>query len=232
MQQQNDPNAPKIRLKRALTVKDMYEAKFDSWELPDEWKRCIGQVSNNFSMIIWGNSGKGKTRFALMLIKILSEYGNVIMDCLEEGKSLTMQKAFQEMNMMDIMGKMLLVDREKYSTLVYRLKRKKSPKIVVINSLQHMRMTYEQWTELREKFRKKCFILISHCEGKEPAGAAAKSIRYDVDIKVHVQDYVAYPVSRFGGSTPFVIWPERAVIKPEWKNLCSNKNQKAVTSCH
>jgi len=218
MEQPKQTQKP-IKLKRALTVDDMLNAKFETWPISAQWRRCIGEVATNFSMIIWGLSGKGKTRFFLSLCKELSNHGLILIDCMEEGKSRTLQVAYQEMGMKDIAGKLILADREPYEYLVHRLKRKKSPKIVIINSVQHMRLTYEQWKELRAMFRKKCFILISHADGATPSGAAAKEIRYDVDIKVHVENYVAYPVSRYGGNTPYVIWPDKAVIKPEHKQL-------------
>jgi hypothetical protein len=217
MQEQNNTPTPKRRLKRGLGVKELLEKKYDCWQLPNEWKVHIGEVASCFSSIVWGMSGNGKTRYVLQMVKVLAAHGNILFDCLEEGDSLTMQKAFRESNMIDIAGKIVLIDREGYDDLVYRLSKKKSPNIIVINSVQHMRMTYDQWKWLRKRFRKKCFILISHAEGKEPSGSYAKEIKYDVDIKIHVSDYVAYPISRYGGNTPFVIWQERAIVKPQWK---------------
>jgi predicted ATP-dependent serine protease len=40
--------------------------------------------------------------------------------------------------MEDVKGKILLIDREHYDELFARLEKKKSPKIVVIDSVQYM----------------------------------------------------------------------------------------------
>jgi hypothetical protein len=92
--------------------------------------------------------------------------------------------------------------------MVARLKRKKSAKIVFIDSIQHSGISYEMWKKLRAMFPKKIFILISHATGNEPRGAAAYDIRYDVDIKCFVKDFVGYPDGRFGGGKPFMIWED------------------------
>jgi hypothetical protein len=53
---------------------------------------------------------------------------------------------------------------------------------------------------------------------------------YDVDIKVWVENYVAYPRSRFGGSEPFIIWKERAVLDEGWVKRNKKKKQSKQTS--
>lgn len=211
---------------RAIGVTEFLAKKFTYWDLSPEWKECLGRVASNFSMLVWGDSGNGKTRFVLELVKELARFGRVGFNCTEEGISLTMQEAFIEANLQAIAGRLLLIDRETYPEMVKRLKRQKSPQIVVINSLQHMRMTYEMWCDLKHTFRKKTFILISHANGREPRGADAQNIRYDVDIKLYVKSYVAYPVpSRYGGNMPFVIWPEAAQIDPRYLLTRAAKNR-------
>ena len=57
-----------------------------------------------------------------------------------------------------------------------------------------------------EPVPKKMFIMIAHVEGDEPKVAQRKAIEFDVDIKVLVKGYQAHPKSRFGGKmnrTPF-----------------------------
>lgn len=168
-------------------------------------------------MIIYGESGNGKTEFVVQLVKMLTKFGKVAYDSLEQGTSKTMQDAWIRNNMKEVQGQILLIDREYYDELVERLSKKKSPKIVVIDSAQYMNIDYDQYKKLKEKFRKKIFIWVSHMEGGRPDGKTAKKIMYDVDIKVHVEHFVAYVRSRFGGSEPFIIWEERAEIDPKWE---------------
>jgi hypothetical protein len=216
---------------RALGVHEVLNKKYTCLEgIPDEWQRVIGIPQDNFSMIIYGNSGNGKSEFVVQLCKMLTQYGKVAYNSLEQGDSKTMQDAWIRNGMEDVKGKILLIDREHYDELYARLEKKKSPKIVVIDSVQYMNIDYEQYKKLKERFRKKIFIWISHAEGKNPDAKAAKKIMYDVDIKVWVEQYVAYPRSRYGGSEPYIIWKERAVLDEAWVKRNKKKKQSKQTS--
>jgi hypothetical protein len=191
---------------RALGVHELLNKKYETLNFTGQWKNSFGEPSANFCMIVWGLSGQGKTNFVLQLCKYLTAFGKVAYNSLEEGDSRSIQQAFILQNMQDVKGKIILIDRERTPELVARLHKRKSPKIVVIDSVQYANMTYEDHQFLKETFPNKVFIYISHADGKEPDGKAARRIRYDVDIKVYVHNYIAKITSRFGGNEPFVIW--------------------------
>jgi len=207
---QNKPPEPikpkKERLSRTLGSKQFIDKKFS--ELPFEgiFLESFGTPEENFSMLIYGASGHGKTEGEVMICKELTKYGNVYFNSKEQGHSLSLQTAWKRNKMEDVDGKIQLANKEAYPQMIQRLKRKKSAKIVFIDSVQHIGLTYDSWKELRAMFPKKIFVMISHAEGKRPAGAAAKSIEYDVDIKCFVKDFLMYVSSRFGGSKPFMIY--------------------------
>jgi hypothetical protein len=96
------------------------------------------------------------------------------------------------------------------SCLFERLERQKSPDIVVLDSLQYSGMTYADYRRLRDGFKGKMFILISHASGTEPSGKVAMAIKFDANVKIFVEGYKAFPVSRYGGGEPYVIWQEGA----------------------
>jgi hypothetical protein len=97
-----------------------------------------------------------------------------------------------------------------YPELMKRLAKKKSPRFIVIDSIQYLNISYEQYKAMKERFKKKSFIFLSHAKGKFPDGRTADKIRYDAGIKVHVQGYVGFVISRYGGNHPYIIWPEGA----------------------
>lgn len=191
---------------RALGVNELYSKKYPTLEFTGKWRESFGEPATNFRMIVWGASGQGKTNFVLQLCKYLTQYGRVGYDSLEEGDSKSIQQAFINQNMIDVKGKIILIDRERVPALMERLKKRKSPRIVVIDSIQYTNMTYEDYKLLKETFPRKIFIFISHADGKEPDGKAAKQIRYDCDIKVHVSRFRAHITSRYGGNKPWVIY--------------------------
>lgn len=193
---------------RAASLDQVLRTRFKVLPFEGEWKDSIGCPELTGSWIVWGNSGNGKTRFALQLCKYLCQFGRVAYDSLEEGVSVSLVKAIKETHMMEVRRKFVVLDKEPIDQLTERLEKPKSPDIVCVDSLQYTGMSYEQYKALKERFPKKLFIWISHADGTLPEGRVAKKVRFDSNVKVFVQAYRAEPVSRYGGGKPYVIWEE------------------------
>ena len=121
-----------------------------------------------------------------------------------------MREAVLSIGMADVQRNFLLLDKETITELGNRLAARKSPQVVIIDSLQYTGLTYTEYKLLRDKFRHKLFIFISHAEGKLPKGNVAKSVRYDANVKILVEGYKAFCESRYGGGEPFTIWAKGA----------------------
>lgn len=198
------------KLNRRISIEKLQKKKFDSLELDGEWANAIGCPEASGVWIIWGNSGNGKTRFALKLAKYLTNFDTVIYDTLEEGARKSMQYAIAQTGIKSVSRRFVLLDREPFEELKQRLRNRKSPSIIFIDSFQYLALTKKQYIDLKKEFPNKLFIFISHAEGKNPEGKVAKFIRYDVDVKIRVEGYVALPVSRYGGGKPFVISKQKS----------------------
>ena len=193
---------------RAASLDQVLRTRVKVLPFEGEWKDAIGCPELTGSWIVWGNSGNGKTRFALQLCKYLCQFGRVAYDSLEEGVSVSLVKAIKETHMMEVRRKFVVLDKEPIDQLTERLEKPKSPDIVCVDSLQYTGMSYEQYKALKERFPKKLFIWISHADGTLPEGRVAKKVRFDSNVKVFVQAYRAEPVSRYGGGKPYIIWEE------------------------
>lgn len=180
--------------------------KFDELPFEGEWRNLVGLPELTGSWLIWGASGNGKTRFALQLCKEFARYCRVAYNSMEEGASKSMKKAFHEVGMGERRRRVILLDNEPISELKERLRMRRSPDVVVIDSVQYTGMTYRDYVQLRSEFRNKLFILISHADGKNPAGRTAKSIRFDAFVKIWVEGYKAFALSRYGGGEAYTIW--------------------------
>lgn len=198
------------KLKRAVSVDELLKKKFNVMKFVLNWLLSFGTPERSGSWIIWGMSGNGKTRFTLQLAKYLSGFGKVAYMTLEEGAKLSFQRAIAQTNMISVAKKFVILEGETIEELTQRLLKRKSPDIIIIDSVQYWEINKSQYKQLKAQFPNKLFIFISHAEGKEPMGSTAKSIRYDADVKIWVQGYKAFPVSRFGGGRPFTIWEEGA----------------------
>lgn len=199
-----------MAVKRALTVNDIRDYKPLVLPFENEWLASIGSPELKGGWIIWGNSANGKTRFALKLAKYMASFVRVAYDSLEEGLSLSMQKAIIDVGMSDVKRSFVLLDKETVPMLRERLTKQRSPQVVIIDSLQYTGLTYKDYTTLINDFPHKLFILVSHADGREPRGNVGKAIKYDAFVKIYVEGYKAFAQSRYGGGEPFVVWQKGA----------------------
>ncbi|WP_410221900.1 hypothetical protein [Pedobacter sp.] len=197
-------------LPRAKSAKELQTMKFKTWPFIGKWKEFLGTPETSGCWIIWGNSFNGKTSFVLQLCKYLTEFESIVYNDLEEGWCQDTQDAVKAAGLDEVGGKFLHLHKEPLDLLIKRLKKHKSPNVVVINSLQYAEMTLKSYIELRSMFPKKLFILISHAEGKMPEGRVARRIRYDCAKKIRVEGFRAIAQVRGKGLAHFDIWPEEA----------------------
>ena len=169
--------------------------------------------------LIWGDSGSGKTTFTLMLCKYLAGFRRVAYDSLEQGLSLSLQKAWERVGMAEAGSNIILLNKEDLPELCARLRKRKSPEIIVIDSLQYLDKFYmKQFKDLKAEFPDKLFVFISQADkaGKDPDGHIAKKIRYDADIKIKVEGFKAFVTTRYEdrdkgeGGADFIIWEQGA----------------------
>lgn len=197
--------------RNAKGVREMLSIKYDTLSFEGDWAQAFGTPERRGVWLIWGNSGNGKTTFAMRLCKTLCRFGRVAYDSLEEGAGLTMQNAMRTCSMMEVNRRFLLLDAEPMDQLSLRLKRQKSPDFVVIDSFQYTQMTYRDYIRFKEAHRSKLLIFISHAYGRMPAGRAARSLMFDASLKIYIEGYRAFSRGRFIGPRGYYdIWPDEA----------------------
>lgn len=207
-------------------MKQVLAKKFTMLEgLPEDIIRSFGQLSIPLIGIIWGLSGQGKTNLLMKILKVFLSFGRVLYISLEEGHEVTMKNTLERHfnDDMELAKNLTIADQEMtFEKLCVRLDRPRSPKFIIIDSLQYWNISYEDYKELKRRYPRKSFLFISHAEGKEPLGKTARSIRYDAGLKIKVEGYVAFIVSRYGGGLPYVVWEDGA--KRYW-----GKKYKSIT---
>lgn len=204
-------------IKRAVSVDQLLKKKFIEMPFEGKWEASFGVPERSGVWIIWGMSGNGKTNFALQLAKYLTTFGKVIYDTLEEGARKSFQIAVRRANMRSVARHFKILNREHLEDLKVRLRAHKSSHIIFIDSIQYSGLTKKEYIDLKEEFDDKLFIFISHADGKNPKGALADFARYDCDVKIRIEGYKAFPTSRYGGNSEFIIWPEGA--QDYWQDI-------------
>lgn len=200
-----------MAIQRAVSVDEITRKKFIDLVLPPNFKSLLGSPERSGIWIIWGESFNGKTGFSMQLAKALTLSGKVFYNTLEEGARKSMQNAVVQQNMQEVKQRFMIGNREGIDDLKERLRRKKSPDIIFIDSLQYTGLNKKEYKALKEEFHNKLIIFISHADGKNPEGSLAKFVKYDADVKIRVEGYKAMCLSRLGGDKkPYIIWEQGA----------------------
>ena len=151
-------------MKKALSMVDLMRKNREVYAFEGALQEAFGQPEQNGVWFIWGRSGNGKTSFVLQLCKELTRYGKVAYDSLEEGDSLTMQNALMRVGMGDV-GRRFILLNESLKELDTRLKRRRSPDIVVVDSFQYAHIDLKQYEEFIDLHKNKLIIFVSQADG-------------------------------------------------------------------
>lgn len=201
------------RIKRALTMDDFEAMEFEEIKLSAKFEKLLGDIELSGLWIIYGPSGHGKTTFALQLAKELARQVPVVLNSLEEGARKSLKLAIRRVGMMPVKNSFHVLNREPIPELKIRLKKQRSPKVIIIDSIQYTGMSKKDIIALQEEFPNKLFIFMSHAQGKSPQGRVAEWLKYHADVALSVYGYVVEPVkNRFEGKGQYIVWREGAQI--------------------
>ena len=202
---------------RAISNKNVLTAKFEVADFEGEFLASFGRPELRGAWIIYGGSGSGKTTFVMQVCKYLTRFRRVAYNSLEQGLSLSLQKAWERVGMQEVGNKIILLNKEQLKDLRVRLLKKQSPDVIVIDSVHYLRrFNKDQYQNLRDEFPNKLFIFVSHEKGGMPKGMMAQNIRYDSEIKIRVEGYKAFVTTRYEvaergeGGADFIIWEQGA----------------------
>lgn len=202
---------------RAISNKNVLAAQFETADFTGEYLASFGRPELRGVWLIWGGSGSGKTTFTLRLCKYLAGFRRVAYNSLEQGLSLSLQKAWERVDMGEAGSNIILLNKEELPDLRVRLSKRKSPEIIVIDSVQYLDgFGKRQLKAIKQEFPDKLFVFISHEKSGQPMGFIGQLLRYDADIKIHVEGFKAFVTTRYEdpskgeGGADFIIWEQGA----------------------
>ena len=180
------------------------------------WERFLGCPEDRGTWLVWGQSYQGKTRLVLMLSKYMAELGRkVAVVSLEEGSGASIRRAFAEACMEAVNSRVSLWVEMDLEEIRSELRKRRAPKVVVIDSLQYLGINYNGYKALKREFPSTLFIFVSHANKKnQPKGATAEQIRFDAMVKIQVSQFRAKANSRYGGGEVLTIWEDGAMCAP------------------
>lgn len=201
-------------------------------------REALGEIEDSFTAIIYGDSGNGKTNLLIQLLKEFKNIGNMLYISYEEGHGKTIKDLILRHNLHNELPNLRFSDGESIEELHGMLRKKGSPKVIVIDSWQFSGLTIEDYISLKRAFvfgktnnKRKIFLFISHVNGRHPDGKSALEIKRDANIKIRAEGFMGIvETSRYGSNANIVIWPEGA--KKYWgkklKKLCEPKSKTKI----
>lgn len=196
---------------KSLSASQVLAIKRDTIQLEGAWGECLGEIDRTGVIIVWGQSGNGKSSAVMSLAKELTKHGKVLFVSLEEGFALSFQNTVRRFSMQDCGQRFQVVTGEDMNAISERLKKRRSADFVIIDSFQYTGLNYKRYLAFKKAHANKLIIFVSHADGKQPAGRAAVSVKYDADQKIWVEGHKAISNGRYIGTTgECVIWEEGA----------------------
>jgi hypothetical protein len=194
---------------RAYSVKNVLDAEFETLPVEGRWREAIGLPELSGSWIIYGLTKNGKTTFAMKLAKYLTNFKKVFYNSIEEGLSRSVQMAYERVGMIEASGRITL-EGESLEAMMERLKKRKSPDVVFVDSFQFLGITFKDYKRLKTMFPRKLFVFVSHVANGLPDGKAAIAAWRDASVSFRIEGFRAFPVSRYGGGQYIDIDKEKA----------------------
>ena len=155
--------------------------------------------------------------FALQLARYLSRFARVAYNTLEQGLSLSFQSAWIRAGMEEAGSAIVVLDKEPLPQLRQRLAKRRSPQVVIIDSLTALPgFTRKDYLSLVGGFPGKLFVFLAHERKGLPDPAIAETVRRLSEVKIYVEGFRAHISSRYAcpergeGVSDYIIWRQGA----------------------
>jgi GTPase SAR1 family protein len=200
-----------VKQKKLLRASDISKKKFKTINTDGRFKEFLGEPEITGSWLLFGDSGNGKTTLILQLAEMLSQTKKVLYNPLEEGVSKTLQDALKNVKVKH--RNFQICQKETYCEIVERIEKPRSPDVYLIDSIQYWTYSIDDYRPVNTKdiqklfnnYPNKLFIFNSHREGKYPQGKTAKDLRYHSSVKILVENFKAYFLTRGVGTNIYHI---------------------------
>jgi uridine kinase len=197
-------------IKKALTVANIQSQKITRIPFTGQFFEAYRQPQNKGVWFVWGTSSSGKSSFMMQLSKELAKTQKVLYNLLEEEMDDSDFIERTELFQMHEVKDNFLVGRYAISELLEYLKRRNSPKVIIIDSATYFFKNFTEYLEFKEALKNKILIITGHAQGNNPRSELEKDIMYNAKQKIYVNAFLAVCKGRTIGPNGglFTIWQE------------------------
>lgn len=174
--------------------------EFETLSLTGEYKDLIGIPSKNFSAMVYGMPGSGKTTWCIRFAKYLAQYHGlkVLFATIEEGINHTAAEKLKRLQAAHV--NLSIADYMPDNLSTYH--------VVFIDSINSFRYSTDDLRALRNSYPGIIFIYIFQVT-KEGKFKGSQEYEHDVDVVIRAEDGVVSTVgskNRFGAGASMRLW--------------------------
>lgn len=200
-----------VKIPRAKSLKQIRKTKIERHDFTGQFYDAFGLPQNRGVWFVWGASGSGKSSFVMQLIKEFARTDKVLYNILEEDPD---DASFIERTMLFNMHEVesnVQVAQYDLEELTVFLRRRNSPRIIVIDSLIYFTRSFDNYLALTKEFKNKTFVFTGHAKGANPKEEIEVKVMYDAYMKIRVDAYGAYCKGRSIGDNGglYIIYPKK-----------------------
>lgn len=170
--------------KEIMSLSDLQSVSFKTLGFTGEWNELMGTPEESFSVMIYGQSGHGKSTFAISFAEYLANnFGPVLFNSAEEGISLTLQDKLKNLRSDD-----LFISHHKDFHSIKKYLKRSDCKFIILDSVNHMNLTPDNIEELRKMNKTRGFISI-HQVTKSGDFKGNNQFLHNCDVEIIVENY-------------------------------------------
>jgi hypothetical protein len=168
-----------------MSLQDFQKVEFNNLEMSNEYKNLFGNPPENFCMLVYGESGNGKSTWSINFAEYLANnHGKVLFNSSEEGLGETLKR-----KLIDKSSRYLdLSQCKNFENLKATLPKKGKYRFLFIDSVNDMNLTVKDLKELRTMDDKRAIIYIMQAtKGGEYKGDSG--FRHEADYVIKLDNY-------------------------------------------
>lgn len=179
---------------RTFSPSEITECVVDVYPFTGDWKKLLGEPDIRFSTLVRGEAKSGKSTYAAKFAQYVSQFGRVLYISAEERlKSKTLQGRLVYCG---VTSDKIRFVHEKDIKNIELLVKNGGYRFVIFDSVQHIKMTYDDFENMRHKFkrRKISWHMIMQM------GVDITKWKHEVDVLIEVKQGFAQAHGRYNAA--------------------------------
>ena len=179
---------------KTMSPSQITERVVDCYPFEGEWKKILGEPDIRFSTLIRGEAKSGKSTYAAKFSQYISQFGKTLYVSAEERlNSKTLQQRIKQCG---VTSDKIRFIHTKNIAEIEKFIQNGGYRFVIIDSIQHVQMSYNDFEALRFKFRRRklSWHLIMQM------GENITKWKHEVDVLIEVRQGRAYVHGRYSAA--------------------------------